>query len=477
MNIELEKPPKVATAYFDSLEIEDNKESNKQPKVVTDYFDSLEVNFKQKIIIFLIAFGLFFDFMDTTNFTVVVPFLVKAWSLTLTQVGYINSAFFVGMFLGGVLGGYLANYFGRKPVILGSIFLFSVSSVFNGFSDGYISFLIFRLFTGIGSASLIVVANLYLAEILPNKSRGKWQSLVFGLGFLAVPLISILNKYIAVNGNDAWRILYFLGGLGIVAFALGLVWIKESPRWLVTKGRISEAESIIKNLTGHEADLNQQKNKSIAKVSAIQVIKEIFSKKYIRKTGVLISIYWLGYPSYLTLIYWLPVLFSQKGFSLAETNNFSIVFAVSLSIAPYFAALISDRGGRKWSIVALYIAAALLAIIYGQLETKSIIFVFAFLLLFAVQAITPVTSTYLTELYPTHLRSSAVGFIYSISRLFVAFAQLLVATIIAGYGQAGMFSYLGFTFIVPAIIVAVLGIKTGGQSLEAIEASDKYSSQ
>jgi putative MFS transporter len=367
------------------------------------------------------------------------------------------------------LGGYLANYFGRKPIILGSILLFSVSSVFNGFSDGYLSFLILRLFTGIGSASLIVVANLYLAEILPNKSRGKWQSLVFGLGFLAVPLISILNKYIAVKGNDAWRILYFLGGQGIVAFALGLVWIKESPRWLVTKGRISEAESIIKNLTGHEADLSQQKSKPTTKISAIEVIKEIFSKRYIRKTGVLISIYWLGYPSYLTLIYWLPVLFSQKGFSLAETNNFSIVFAISLSIAPYFAALISDRGGRKWSIVTLYIAAAVLAILYGQLETKTIIFVFAFLLLFAVQSVTPITSTYLTELYPTHLRSSAVGFIYSISRLFVAFVQLLIAKIIAGYGQVGVFTFLGFSFIIPAIIIAILGVKTSGQSLEAIE--------
>ncbi|HEY6143153.1 MAG TPA: MFS transporter, partial [Flavobacterium sp.] len=309
MNIELDKPPKVVAAYLDSVEIKEKIELNKPSKVVTDYFDSVEVNFKQKIIIFLIAFGLFFDFMDTTNFTLVVPFLVKSWNLTLTQVGYINSAFFIGMFLGGVLGGSLANYFGRKPVILGSIFLFSVSSVCNGFSDGYLSFLILRLFTGIGAAGLIVVANLYLAEILPNKSRGKWQSLVFGLGFLAVPLISILNKYIAVNGDDAWRILYFLGGLGIVVFALGLVWIKESPRWLVTKGRISEAELIIKNLTGYEANLSEQKNNPTTKISAIQVIKEIFSKKYIKKTGVLISIFWLGYPSYLTLIYWLPVLF------------------------------------------------------------------------------------------------------------------------------------------------------------------------
>ena len=138
-------------------------------------------------------------------------------------------------------------------------------------------------------------------------------------------------------------------------------------------------------------------------------------------------------------------------------------------MAPYFAALISDWGGRKWVIVTLYSLATLFAIIYGQLETKTTIFVFAFLLLFVVQSVIPITSTYLTELYPTHLRSSAVGFIYSISRLFVAFVQLLIASIIAGYGQAGVFFYLGFTFIVPAIIVAILGIKTSGQSLEAIE--------
>lgn len=463
MSTELQYPSQVATAHVEAL---------KPQKVVTDYFDSIEINFKQRLIIFLLAFGLFFDFMDTTNFSIVTPFLVKTWNLSLNQVGYINAAFFIGMFLGGVLGGYLANHFGRKPVILGSIFLFSVSSVCNGFSDGYLSFLIFRLFTGIGSASLIVVANLYLAEILPNKSRGKWLSLVFGLGFLAIPLISILNKYLAVNGDHAWRILYFLGGLGIVAFALGLVWIKESPRWLVTKGRISEAEFIIENITGHKANLSNQKKKSVTKVSAMQVIKEIFSKKYLRKTGVLISIFWLGYPSYLTLVYWLPVLFSQKGFSLEETNNFSLCFALSLSIAPYFAALISDWGGRKWVVVTLYVLAALLAIVYGQLETKTIIFVFAFLLLFAVQSVTPITSTYLAELYPTHLRSSAIGFIYSISRLFVAFVQVLIAKIIAGFGQAGVFSYLGFTFIIPAIIVAVWGIKTSRQSLEAIEGNE-----
>ncbi|HSD08138.1 MFS transporter [Flavobacterium sp.] len=467
MSTQLDYSVTVATEYH----IE-----QKSQKVVTDYFDSVEVNFKQKLIIFLLAFGLFFDFMDTTNFSIVTPFLVKTWNITLDQVGYINASFFIGMFLGGILGGYLANHFGRKPIILGSIFLFSVASVCNGFSNGYLSFLILRLFTGIGSASLIVVANLYLAEILPNKSRGRWLSLVFGLGFLAVPLISIINKYIAVNGDDAWRILYFLGGLGIVAFALGLVYIKESPRWLVTKERVSEAESIIKNLTGYEADLSGKTNKSATKVSVIEVIKEIFKKNHIRKTGVLMSIFWLGYPSYLTLIYWLPVLFSQKGFSLEDTNNFSVFFAVSLSIAPYFAALISDWGGRKWVIVALYALAALFAVIYGQLETKTIIFIFASLLLFAVQSVTPITSTYLTELYPTHLRSSAVGFIYSISRLFVAFVQLLIAKIIAGYGQIGVFIYLGFTFIVPAILVAIWGIKTSGQSLEAIEGNEIQSS-
>jgi putative MFS transporter len=408
--------------------------------------------------------------MDGTNFTLVAPILVKNWHLTLTQVGYINSLFFIGMFAGGILGGwYFSNVLGRRKTILISILIFSLSSILNGSSNGFLSFLVFRFITGLGAASLIVVSNLYLVEMLPGKSRGKWQALAFGLAVISLPFLSILNKSIIKLGADSWRILYFIGGLGIISFFLGLAWIKESPRWLVSKGRTTEAEKIFENITGvSKTLLSEQTNRPTKSISIFESFKLIFSAKYKRNTWVLISIFWVGYPAYTTVLYWLPVLFSQKGYSLEDTATFSIFFATGLSVASFFAAGISDLGGRKWTIVVLYMIAILLSFVYGHLETKGVIFAFSAFLVLTVQATNPITSTYLAELYPTNLRSTAVGFIYSVSRLLIAAVQLVISIIVVNYGQVGVFNFLAFIFLVPVVVVSIWGKKTSGQSLENI---------
>lgn len=440
----------------------------KSDEVLSNYFDNLEVKPKQKLMVLLLGVGLFFDFMDGTNFTLVAPILVKNWHISLTQVGYINSLFFIGMFAGGILGGwYFSNILGRRKTILFSILIFSLSSILNGSSNGFLSFLVFRFITGLGAASLIVVSNLYLVEMLPSKSRGKWQALAFGLAVISLPFLSILNKNIIKLGADSWRILYFIGGLGIISFFLGLAWIKESPRWLVSKGRIAEAERIFENITGVSKTLTGgQSSQPTKSISISQGVRLIFSAKYKRNTWVLISIFWVGYPAYTTLLYWLPVLFSQRGYSLEDTATFSIFFATGLSTASFFAAAISDLGGRKWTIVVLYAMAILLSFVYGHLETKGVIFAFSALLVLTAQATNPITSTYLAELYPTHLRSAAVGFIYSASRLFIAAVQLVISIILANYGQAGVFNFLAFMFLVPVAAVSIWGKKTSGQSLE-----------
>jgi MFS transporter, putative metabolite:H+ symporter len=460
MSIELDYPPTTATEYL---------EEQKPHKVLTDYFDSVEINLKQKVMIALLGFGLFFDSMDAMNFSLVAPVLVKNWNLSLAQVGQINFIFFIGMFIGGLLGGYISNLKGRKKTILASILLFSVSSILNGFANGFLSFLLLRLFTGIGAASLVVVTNLYLIEMLPSKNRGKWQALVFACGTIAIPVASILNKSVSSLGPDSWRILYFVGGAGIISFVLGLVWLKESPRWLVSKGKIAEAEKIVEEITDIPADLSHQNNESSKAIPVFDTFKQLFAKNNRRNTWVLISIFWLAYPAYLLIPNWLPVLFSQKGFSIQDTATFSIFLACGLSTAPFLAVLISDLGGRKWTIVVLYSITIVLSFIYGHLETKYIVFVFVALMALFAQATNPITLTYLAELYPTNLRSTAVGFIFSFGRLFIAIVQLLIASIVERYGQVGVFNFMAISFIAPTIFLAIWGIRTSGRSLEDLQ--------
>jgi putative MFS transporter len=153
MSIELDYPAQIATGSL---------VEKKSHKVLTDYFDSVEINLKQKVIVILLGFGFFFDFIDTINFSLVAPVLIKKWNLSLAQVGQINSVFFIGMFIGGLLGGYISNLIGRKKTILACILVFSLSSILSGFANGFLSILLLRFITGIGTAGFVVVTNLYL---------------------------------------------------------------------------------------------------------------------------------------------------------------------------------------------------------------------------------------------------------------------------------------------------------------------------
>jgi putative MFS transporter len=458
MSIELDYPTPIAT---------ERREEQKPHKVLTDYFDSVEINLKQKVIVILLGFGFFFDYLDTMNFSLVAPVLIKNWNLSLTQVGQINSIFFIGMFIGGFLGGYISNLIGRKKTILACILVFSVSSILNGFANGFLGFLLLRLSTGIGASSLIVVTNLYLIEMLPSKNRGRWQALVYAFGAIANPVASILNKSVIGLGPESWRILYFFGGVGVISFVLGFIWLKESPRWLVSKGKIAEAEKIVEDITGIPADLSNQINESSKAVPFFTTFKQLFDQKNKRNTWVLISIFWIASPAF-AILYWLPVLFSQKGFSIEDTATFSIFVALGLTIAPLLASLISDLGGRKWTIVALYSINIALSFTYGHLETKYIVFAFAALIPIFISAAYPITSIYLAELYPTNIRSTAVGSIYSFGRLFIAIVQLLIASIVEQYGQVGVFNFIAILFIPPTIIVAIWGVRTSGRSLEVL---------
>ncbi|EHQ28921.1 MFS transporter [Mucilaginibacter paludis] len=429
------------------------------------YFDGLPVTGKQRRIVFLLAFGFFFDFMDNSNFGVVAPAILKLWHLSLQQIGWINSAFFIGMFIGGISGGHLSNVFGRKKVLLASIAFFSVFSLFNGLAPGFITFLLARLLTGIGTASLVVVTNLYLIEMLPGESRGRWQALVFALGVLGIPILGLLNKIIIPSGPEAWRVLYFLGGAGFLAFFAGLIWLRESPRWLVSKGRIAEAELILGDITGLDIRLNPSTSVPEKAFGLVYTIRSLTGQANLRRTIVLTSIFWVGYPAY-AILGWLPTLFSKKGFSLDETASFSICLALGLTAASFVASLISDLGGRKWSIITLFLSAGILSLLYGHLESKYLIFGFVILFSLVVQALNPITSTYLAELYPTPIRGLAVGLIYSIGRIAIAFVQLLIAPISERFGDVGVFTFTAVLFAVPAAITALWGERTSGRSLE-----------
>lgn len=437
-------------------------------KMITNYFDGLPVNSAQLKITLLIGMGLFFDLMDNFNFGFVAPVLTKAWGLTMTQVGRINGLFFVGMFIGGVAGGLLSDRFGRRKSILLSLLIFSVCSIMNGLSNGYTTFLISRFFTGIGVASLAIVAITYQTEMLPGESRGKWIGISMGIGYAALPFLGIFCKIVLPMGPETWRLIYLSGGLGLVVFVAGLSWLKESPRWLVSKGRTAEAEKILSELTGLHAVLTPQVETANKEAGFWKALWEMFRRRNLRNTLVLISMFMVSYPAAFIFINWAPVMLSNKGVPMDDVLSLSMYMSFGMVAGPFLAARFSDLGGRKVPLVVSLILLSCLGIVYASLDSKVAYLVVAVLTATSIQAYNALTFAYLGELYPTEIRSSASGAIYSGGRLSIALTSTIVPLVNARFGYFGVFSMMSLLFAFVCVVTAIWGTRSAGKSLEEL---------
>ncbi len=209
--------------------------SDKSGKIKNNYFDGLEVTGPYKVLFFIIMFAYFFEQMDNWNFAFIAPSLMADWGITMADIGKINFAYFVAMTIGGLTGGVISDFIGRRKTFLGSVLIFSIASVANGFAPNVLIFTITRALTGFGVFCLMVCSQVYIAEMTPSATRGKWQSLTASIGFIAAPFIGILCRAVIPLSPSAWRYISLLGGLGILGFFVGLKYLKESPRWLVAK--------------------------------------------------------------------------------------------------------------------------------------------------------------------------------------------------------------------------------------------------
>ena len=237
----------------------------------------------------LLALAYAFDQMDLFTFSFVAPALTKHWGVSLEWIGWVNSGTFVGMLFGCWFGGWLSDVIGRRKAFLFSVFFFSTFSILNGVAPNKELFLVFRTLTGFGILSMVVVAMVYITEILPAASRGKWQAISLATGLLSVPLIGQIAEKIVPASPNGWRHIFFIGGTGFIIFFLALSWLKESPRWLITKGRYAEAEKIIQRfMKGTKVDINNEASipaaGSVTKKEAgtLEALKEIFSQKCLK---------------------------------------------------------------------------------------------------------------------------------------------------------------------------------------------------
>ena len=435
--------------------------------------DRLPITRFHRIMVAAVAFAYFYEFADINSFSITAARVRQIWTtVTIAQVSYVTAVSFVGMFIGAVIAGGLADRYGRKRVLVISTLEYAIFSLIGAFSWNIAALGTFRVLTSAGLAAMTVVAAVYINEMFPKASRGKYQALAIVIGICGTPATNFIASAVISLNPWSWRLVYVWGALGIF-FVFFIVHLKESPRWFVGRGRFAEAEAV---LTEIEQRVERESGQPLppAAPPVVEVaqpkatLKTLLQKKYLFPT-ILLSVLWItqtigffGYSS------WAPTLLSAQGVSVQKATIYVALSTIGAPLGSWIASLVTDRFERKWSLVVFGLIIAVSGLLYGLTLNPIMIVAFGFCVNMFERGYTALGYAYSPELYDTYARSLGTSFSYGIGRLSNAFAPLLIAALYTGSGAGykHVFFFIAGTWAVGAIVLAIFGPATRRLRLE-----------
>ena len=445
---------------------------------VAERLDRLPLSRFHYRLLLLSGFGWLFDSMDSGLMSFVVARLKTEWQLTPDRVALLNSAGLAGMFFGGAVAGSLADRYGRKAVFQTTLLAFSIGTGLCALAQGFWSLLLLRLLVGFGLGGELPVAAALVSEFAPAKHRGRLVVLLESFWAVGWAAAAIIAELLARNAGPSgqgfpWRLAFFIGALPAGYLILLRRALPESPRFLSSRGRLSEAEAIIQAIeteSGVERGTSLQAEDDFASSARRPALRDLFATGLARRTLMLWLLWFTMAYSYYGIFTWLPTLLAGRGFPLATSFKFTLIITLA-QIPGYFAAAwLVERAGRKTTLIPFMLLCALGSFLFGGSRTEQDLILWGCLLSFFNLGAWGVTYGYTPELYPTWLRGTGTGFAVAFGRIGGFLAPLAVGRLIAGAGGgfAAVFVMFAAVLVAGALAVLLFGEETRGRTLEEI---------
>jgi putative MFS transporter len=405
----------------------------------------------------VIAGGMFIDGFILGGIGVVMPSITEDLQLSAAWQGLIGASALIGIFFGGPLGGYLADKVGRKPMFTFTLAIFLIGSVAQFFiADAAMLFFV-RLLMGMAIGADYAIGWPLLAEFAPARLRGKLlaiQEVAWYVGYL----FSYAMGYALVSSITIdWQVVLGLSTIPSVIVFLMRLGTPESPRWLMSKGRIEEAEAIAAEFMTEE----EQRDLKAEKVRTSS-FRLLFAPEHI-KTTTFVCVFWIcNVTPYFAIATFAPVVLTQFGLEDGLTGALALNGIVVLgSMASVL--LIERVGRRKLAIPPFWISAAALLLVALFAGASPTVVILCFLVFSFFNAVsTALTGVYPGEVFPTEIRGAGVGFATAASRIGAAVGTFVLPVSMEGLGVATTMVFAAAVSIIGGIVSHFLAPETKG---------------
>jgi SP family arabinose:H+ symporter-like MFS transporter len=419
--------------------------------------------------------GLLFGF-DTAVIAGATDALTRLYSLTPAMKGFTVSAALWGTVLGAMFGGLPGDKYGRRGSLRITAVLYLVSALGCAFAFDWYSLVIARFLCGLAIGASSVLGPMYIAEIAPPKQRGRLVgafqfNIVFGI------LVAYLSNYLIGLGNfgdTEWRWKLGISAFPAALFLAMLYTIAESPRWLARKGRVAEAEEVLRG-TGdpdYRKDLAEIVESLDPKLGASN--EPLFQHKYRFPIFLAISIAMFNQLSGINaVLYYLNDIFAKAGFTKVSSDLQAVAVGATNLLFTILAMSVIDKVGRRTLLLigSIGTAAALAgvaAIFFAGTHQDLLVWCLVGFIAFFAFSQGAVIWVYLSEVFPTRVRAKGQSLGSSTHWVMNALIANIFPVLAATSGGAP-FVFFAVMMLVQFFVVLSFYPETKGYSLEEMQ--------
>ena len=423
--------------------------------------------------------GLLFGY-DTGVISGAELFIKNEFTLSTFALEVIVSGVLAGAAAGALGGGRLADLFGRRKLLITTAIIFAAGAILCTAATSAQMLVVGRIIVGIGIGLSSSTVPVYISEVAPPDARG-WQVSLFQLAITVGILLAYLVDY-AFASTQGWRWMFGLAVVPAAIFGSAMIFLPESPRWLVRRGRVETAREMLVRIRGTH-DVQQELHEiegSLARSQESGRLSDLLAPS-IRPAlvvGIGLAIF-QQITGINTVIYYAPVIIQSAGISSASG---AILATAGIGLVNVIMTIVSmrliDRRGRKplllTGIAGMVVTLGVLGFVFrmssqsGALAWLAVISMMAYVASFAI-SLGPIFWLLISEIYPLQIRNSAEGLAATFNWGSNLVITLTFLTLVEQLGPTWTFWLYGLCAVAAWIFSYYFVPETKGRTLEEIE--------
>ncbi len=424
----------------------------------------------ERKLLWIVGAGYFFAFFDIVTISFATPVIATQFHVSKQTVTYSITSSLVGYIIGAFADGAIADKWGRRLSLALSVAVFSLGTILAAVSTNVTELIVFRFIAGLGIGAEIAAVTTYMSELSPARLRGRYTSLATTMAYAGFAVVPFVARGLVPTFASGWRVLFAIGALGGLTILVMRRGLPQSPRWLVSQGRVDEARKTVDRAEATAAeivdgDLPEPEPVPDEAPAERFPIRALLRRPMVWRLGLFIAIwfvYYIGNYGWLTLA---PTLFTNKGYSLADSTTYLLVSGIGFLVGAFATTRFSDRLERKYTIAAVAVVWGVSLLLIGYLVSPGIIIGIGFLASMAIGLTVPMMYTYTAEHFSTNARATGVALSDGLGHIGGALAPLIVLGAYSAWGFSSAFLVMAISGFVAAALI-LLGIRATGASLE-----------